>query len=183
MLHGWPGRMTDSQVITRREKELLSQPVGFFGKTVGGNSDGRVVSLPVIQSGVEEFRVHSTARVEGALALHANAHTREALITGDRSLRPRKGMASFRGRAAPCAETWRPNLGRYDPNVTGSVSSAEPKAIETAGIGAGVLNVPVEVVEGLHEHERENVGFLEKARFEQSIRRFFEQPAELDFWR
>ncbi len=71
------------------------------------------------------------------------------------------------------------NLGRYDPNVIGS--SIEPKAIETAGIGAGVLNVPVEVVEGLHEHERENVGFLEKERFQQSIRRFYEQPADLVF--
>ncbi len=70
-------------------------------------------------------------------------------------------------------------LDRYDLDVIGS--SAEPKAIETAGIAAGVLNVPVEVVEGLHEHERENVGFLEKERFQQSIRRFYEQPADLVF--
>ena len=53
MLHGWPGRMTASQVITRREKELLPQPFGFLGVTVGVNSDGRVVNLPVILTGVE----------------------------------------------------------------------------------------------------------------------------------
>ena len=70
-------------------------------------------------------------------------------------------------------------LDRY--NLDRVVSSAEPKAIETAGIAAGVLNVPVEVVEGLHEHERENVGFLEKERFQQSIRRFYEQPADRIF--
>ena len=53
VLHGWPGRMTASQVITRREKELLPQPFGFLGVTVGVNSDGRVVNLPVILTGVE----------------------------------------------------------------------------------------------------------------------------------
>ena len=70
-------------------------------------------------------------------------------------------------------------LDRYDLDL--AISSIEPKAIETAEIVSGLLNVPVEVVEGLHEHERENVGFLEKERFEQSIRRFYEQPADLVF--
>lgn len=53
------------------------------------------------------------------------------------------------------------------------VSSDEPKAVDTAEIAAGVLNVPIEIVKGLHEHERANVGFLEKERFERSIERFF----------
>lgn len=65
-------------------------------------------------------------------------------------------------------------LDRY--NLDRVVSSIEPKAIETAEIVAGALNVPVKVVDGLHEQERVNVGFLEKERFEQSIRRFYEQP-------
>lgn len=70
-------------------------------------------------------------------------------------------------------------LDRYSLDLI--VSSAEPKAIETAEIAAGVLNVRMEVVEGLHEHERVNAGFLEKERFEQSIRQFYEQPADLIF--
>lgn len=61
------------------------------------------------------------------------------------------------------------------------VSSDEPKAVETAEIAARVLNVPVEIVEGLHEHERGNVGFLEKERFERSVERFFCRPADLVF--
>ncbi|MDE3000094.1 MAG: histidine phosphatase family protein [Gemmatimonadota bacterium] len=65
-------------------------------------------------------------------------------------------------------------LDRYNPDRI--FSSTEPKATETAKIAAGNLNVPVEVDEGLHEHERVNVGFLEKQRFEQSIRQFYEQP-------
>ena len=59
--------------------------------------------------------------------------------------------------------------------------SDEPKAVETAEIAAGNLNVPVEIVEGLHEHERVNVGFLEKERFERSIERFISRPADLVF--
>ena len=70
-------------------------------------------------------------------------------------------------------------LGQYDLDMI--VSSNEPKAIETASISASRLNVSVEVVEGLHEHEHRNVGFLEKDRFEQSISRFYAQPAELVF--
>ncbi|MCY3765416.1 MAG: phosphoglycerate mutase family protein [Gemmatimonadetes bacterium] len=70
-------------------------------------------------------------------------------------------------------------LDRYSLDLF--VSSIEPKAMETAEITAGVLKIPMEIVEGLHEHERVNVGFLEKERFEQSIRRFYEQPFELVF--
>ncbi|MDE3258465.1 MAG: histidine phosphatase family protein [Gemmatimonadota bacterium] len=70
-------------------------------------------------------------------------------------------------------------LDRY--NLDRVVSSIEPKAIETAEIATGVLKIPMEVVEGLHEHERVNVGFLEKERFEQSIRQFYEQPADQVF--
>ena len=70
-------------------------------------------------------------------------------------------------------------LGQYDLDVI--VSSNERKAIETASISARRLNIPVEVVEGLHEHERRNVGFLEKECFEQLISHFYAQPAELVF--
>ena len=70
-------------------------------------------------------------------------------------------------------------LGPY--NLDMIFSSNEPKAIETARISAHRLNVPVEVLEGLQEHERRNVGFLEQECFEQSISRFYAQPAELVF--
>ena len=60
-------------------------------------------------------------------------------------------------------------------------SSVEPKAIETANIVATALEKPVEVVEGLHEHDRNNVGFLEKKKFETSVAQFFNQPGLLTF--
>ncbi len=70
-------------------------------------------------------------------------------------------------------------LAGYDLNLV--VSSDEPKAVETAEIAAEALDVPIEIVEGLHEHERGNVGFLEKDRFERSVERFFCGPADLVF--
>ncbi len=70
-------------------------------------------------------------------------------------------------------------LDRYDLNVI--VSSIEPKAMETAEIAAGVLNIPTRIVQGLHEHERSKVGFLEQERFEQSVSHFFARPADLVF--
>ena len=60
-------------------------------------------------------------------------------------------------------------------------SSVEPKAIETAHIVATTLEKSVEVVEGLHEHDRNSVGFLEKKKFETSVARFFNQPGLLTF--
>ena len=60
-------------------------------------------------------------------------------------------------------------------------SSVEPKAIETADIVATALEKRVEVVEDLHEHDRNNVGFLEKKKFEASVAQFFNQPDLLTF--
>ena len=60
-------------------------------------------------------------------------------------------------------------------------SSVEPKAIETARIVATALEKRIEVVEGLHEHDRNNVGFLEKKKFEASVAQFFNQPDLLTF--
>ncbi len=73
----------------------------------------------------------------------------------------------------------REELDRYDLDLV--ISSIELKAMETAEIASGLLKTPMVIVEGLHEHERENDGFLEEARFEQSIRRFYEQPADRVF--
>ena len=60
-------------------------------------------------------------------------------------------------------------------------SSVEPKAIETARIVATALEKRIEVVEGLHEHDRNNVGFLKKKKFEASVAQFFNQPDLLTF--
>ena len=70
-------------------------------------------------------------------------------------------------------------LDRYELDVI--VSSIELKAMETAEIASGLLKTPMVIVEGLHEHDRSNVGFLEKERFEQSVSHFFARPADLVF--
>ena len=61
------------------------------------------------------------------------------------------------------------------------VSSAEPKAIETAQIVAKRLGKPHEVVEGLHEHDRRNVPFMPRAELEARVAEFFAKPTELVF--
>ncbi|MBI2950742.1 histidine phosphatase family protein [bacterium] len=70
-------------------------------------------------------------------------------------------------------------LAAYDPGVI--VTSVEAKAVETAEIIVDALGRPFEVVEGLHEHDRSNVGFLEKERFEGAVAEFFRRPQELVF--
>ena len=70
-------------------------------------------------------------------------------------------------------------LDRYDLDLV--ISSIELKAMETAEIASGLLKTPMVIVEGLHEHDRSNVGFLEKERFEQSVSHFFARPADLVF--
>jgi broad specificity phosphatase PhoE len=67
----------------------------------------------------------------------------------------------------------------YDPQVL--VSSVEPKAIETAAIIASQHQIPMQILENLHEHERSDVAYRSKAEFEKSIREFFANPGELAF--
>ena len=68
---------------------------------------------------------------------------------------------------------------RYQPEVL--ISSVEPKAMETAEIIAEKLGLPVYVVEGLHEHERNNVPFLPKDELQKAVKEFFSKPTELVF--
>lgn len=70
-------------------------------------------------------------------------------------------------------------LAKHSPDLI--FSSVEPKAVETAQIVGDALNKPVEVVEGLHEHDRRNVKFLDKKKFEASIAQFFDRPDVLTF--
>lgn len=61
------------------------------------------------------------------------------------------------------------------------VSSKEPKAIQTAQILADQLGCPVELAEGLHEHERPLIpgSFTHPDEFKQQVKAFFEQPDQL----
>ena len=61
------------------------------------------------------------------------------------------------------------------------VSSAEPKAVETARVVAGHLGLPCSTKPGLHEHDRSNVSGLSRAGFQASVARLFEQPDALVF--
>jgi broad specificity phosphatase PhoE len=61
------------------------------------------------------------------------------------------------------------------------VCSQEPKAVETAEIVGDQLGIPVEVVPGLHEHERRKVPFLSRQEFEVGAAKFFANSGELVF--
>lgn len=63
------------------------------------------------------------------------------------------------------------------------VSSPEPKAHETARIIAAADDLPVAVIDELHEHERDDEPFLPRREFEDRIARFFAQPDRLVFGR
>ena len=71
------------------------------------------------------------------------------------------------------------NLAKYSLDLI--FSSVEPKAVETAQVVGDALDKQVEVVEGLHEHARCNVKFLDKEKFEESVAQFFAQPDVLTF--
>ena len=61
------------------------------------------------------------------------------------------------------------------------VSSDEPKARETADILGNHLQLPVQILLGLHEHDRSKVPFLSHDAFQGAIREFFQKPDELVF--
>ncbi len=72
-------------------------------------------------------------------------------------------------------------LAAYAPNAI--VASRESKAQETAEIVALDLGCPLEVGEGLHEHERPDAVFQDRQQFEETVARLFAQPATLVFGR
>jgi broad specificity phosphatase PhoE len=70
-------------------------------------------------------------------------------------------------------------LAAYAPDVI--VTSRERKAIETGALVAARLALPTLIAHGLHEHEREQVGWLSNPAFERAVSAFFAQPNELVF--
>lgn len=70
-------------------------------------------------------------------------------------------------------------LDRYRPEVI--ISSVEAKAKQTAEIIAAKHNLELQFVEGLHEHDRSQVGYLPRDEFQVAVREFFEKPDKLVF--
>jgi broad specificity phosphatase PhoE len=61
------------------------------------------------------------------------------------------------------------------------VTSEEPKAAETGQILAETLGVSYEAAPGLHEHRREQVGWLGRSAFEAGVRSLFDDPNRTGF--
>jgi broad specificity phosphatase PhoE len=71
------------------------------------------------------------------------------------------------------------HLIQYHPEII--ITSPEPKATETAEILAKRLQLPIQVIEDLREHDRSLVPHLSKGEFEAVVREFFERPGSLVF--
>ncbi len=64
------------------------------------------------------------------------------------------------------------------------ISSTEPKAVETGKILARALRKPLYHIEGLHEHDRSDVGYFHDGEdFDNAVHSLFEKPNELVFGR
>ena len=61
------------------------------------------------------------------------------------------------------------------------ISSMERKAVETAEILSEVFKKKIEIFADLHEHERDNVGFLSPREFSEAIAGLFREPDRLIF--
>lgn len=70
-------------------------------------------------------------------------------------------------------------LRHYQPDII--ISSSEPKAIQTAEVIANAMELEMQIVNDLHEHERTKSAFLSQEVFETNIREFFKKPDELIF--
>jgi broad specificity phosphatase PhoE len=62
-------------------------------------------------------------------------------------------------------------------------SSVEPKAVETATLVGQRLGLPVDLVDGLQEHDRTDTKLLGAAAFERAIASLFAQPHAVAFGR
>lgn len=77
------------------------------------------------------------------------------------------------------AERLAERLIAHDPEVL--ATSREPKALQTAKIIETRLQLPLQVVNDLHEHERSMVPYLPSESFEMSVHEFFAKPDLLVF--
>jgi 2,3-bisphosphoglycerate-dependent phosphoglycerate mutase len=80
-------------------------------------------------------------------------------------------------RCTPLAQ----RLAVYQPAAI--VTSGEPKAAETAALLAGQMEIPFEVKDGLHEHDRGQSPFLPADQFDVAMAHLFRNPRALVFGR
>lgn len=59
------------------------------------------------------------------------------------------------------------------------LSSVEPKARETAELVADRLAIPIDTVQGLHEHERRTAPYVGEREFKAAVGEMFARPGEL----
>lgn len=64
----------------------------------------------------------------------------------------------------------------YQPQVI--ITSLEPKAVETGQYLSVALQIPIDSMPDLHEHERRKIMFVSQERFEADVRPFFEHPGQ-----
>lgn len=77
------------------------------------------------------------------------------------------------------AERLAERLAKYQPEVL--ISSVEPKARETAEIVGASLQLDVQIIEGLHEHDRTTSPYLARDEFRKVVQEFFLHPDDLVF--
>jgi len=70
-------------------------------------------------------------------------------------------------------------LKQYQPEII--ASSVEPKARQTAELLCKALGVDIVVIDGLHEHERNDVPFHAENTFQALVRKMFGKPDALVF--
>jgi broad specificity phosphatase PhoE len=61
------------------------------------------------------------------------------------------------------------------------IASVELKAVETASAIAEVNQLSVQIMAGLHEHDRTGTRYLSKDEFQNSVLKFFQKPNALVF--
>jgi broad specificity phosphatase PhoE len=70
-------------------------------------------------------------------------------------------------------------LAHYRPDLL--LASIEPKAMQTAELIAGALQMPWSTAVDLHEHRRRHLPFYDSATWQQLVADFFARPDELIF--
>jgi broad specificity phosphatase PhoE len=70
-------------------------------------------------------------------------------------------------------------LAKHEPEII--ITSVEPKARETGEITAKVLGLPCLTAENLHEHKREQAGFLRQEKFLELLANLYAYPDTLIF--
>jgi broad specificity phosphatase PhoE len=67
----------------------------------------------------------------------------------------------------------------YEPQMV--VTSRERKAVETGLLIADALALPLEEADGLHEHDRSGIGWIEPDRFLAAMDGLFAHPTRVEF--